>query len=214
MQIKNVPSYTRLEEKINVLSHGIGAIIAVVGLVYLLYQAQIQNSWTYWVSGLVFGIGMILMLSSSTFYHLTKSARLRKWLRRCDHCMIFLFIAATYTPFTLLALPADKALTWTIIVWSIAIAGMILAFIPFKHKMWVEVPLCLGFGWLAMVLYGTFPKEVGDAGHWLLAGGIIYSIGAILYMIKRLPFNHAIWHFFVIGGVVCHYIAISCFLMK
>ncbi|MGL1933329.1 MAG: hemolysin III family protein [Desulfotalea sp.] len=211
---KILPSYNRIEEKVNVISHAIGSIAALAGLVYLLYQANIHNTWAYWVSGLVFGVGMILMLTSSTLYHWSKSARLRKWLRCCDHSMIFLFIAATYTPFTLLALAGNEAIMWTVIIWSIAVVGMIIAFVPFKHKVWIELPLCLSFGWLALCLYGAFSMELGNGLNWLFAGGIIYSVGAVLYTIKKMPFNHAIWHCFVIGGAACHFTAISGYLMK
>ncbi|CAG36603.1 PAQR family membrane homeostasis protein TrhA [Desulfotalea psychrophila] len=208
-----IPAYGRVEERLNVLSHGLGALGAVVGFCYLLHQAFIMSSWPYWLSATVFGGGMVLMLTSSTLYHLAKKPVLRKWLRRCDHGMIFIFIAATYTPFTLLALQGDQSIFWTAIIWSIALLGIIVAFIPFKHKVWVEIPLCLGLGWLAIFLYGSFSGELGLGGHWLFAGGVVYSVGALLYLVKKMPFNHAIWHCFVLAGLSCHYVAISAYLM-
>lgn len=211
--MKVLPSYSKIEERCNIVSHGVGAVVALVGLVHLLYQASLQNTWAYWVSALVFGIGMILMLTSSTLYHMVKGGRLRKWLRVCDHSMIFFFIAATYTPFTLLALAGKESITWTIVVWSIAVIGIVLAFIPFPKKAWVEVPLCLILGWLALCIYGTFSLDVGNGVDWLFAGGIVYSLGALIYVVKKLPFNHALWHCFVLGGALCHYVAISGYLM-
>lgn len=211
--MKVLPSYSKIEERCNVISHGVGAIAALAGLIHLLYQASLQNTWAYWVSAIVFGFGMILMLTSSTLYHMVKGARLRKWLRACDHGMIFFFIAATYTPFTLLALAGKESLTWTIVIWSIAVVGIVLAFIPFPKKAWVEVPLCLALGWLALCIYGAFSLELGDGLQWLFAGGIVYSLGALVYVVKQVPFNHALWHCFVLGGALCHYVAISGYLM-
>lgn len=209
----NLPSYGRIEERLNIISHGIGALAAIAGLFFLLYQAYIQEAWRYWTSASIYGGGMIIMLSCSTFYHMAKKPVLRKWLRKCDHCVIFFFIAATYTPFTLLSLTGAQAIWWTVVVWSIAVVGMIIAFLPIKHKVWIELPLCLGLGWLAMCLYGAFSLELGSGAGWLLAGGVVYSVGAVLYLIKRMPFNHLVWHCCVLGGVSCHFVAISRYLM-
>lgn len=205
--------YGKWEERCNVFSHGIGAVIALIGFLRLLYQANLQQQWLAWVSATVFGLGMILMLSSSTIYHFVQNDRWRKWLRRCDHGMIFFFIAATYTSFTLLALSGQDSLHWTLFIWLLAICGIILAFIPLRHKAWIEVPLCLALGWLALFLYGDFSSQLQGGWVWLLAGGIVYSVGALLYLCKRLPFNHAIWHCFVLAGVACHYVAISKYLL-
>ena len=208
-----LPSYGRIEEKFNIISHGIGAFVAFIGFLYLLYQASHLGAWRYWTSACVFGIGMILMLSSSTCYHMAKDPVWRKWLRRCDHGVIFFFIAASYTPFTLLALSGMQSIWWTILIWALGLIGILVAFLPIPHKAWIELPLCLGMGWLAMFLYKQFALELGEGANWLLAGGVAYSIGAVLYMIKKLPFNHLIWHVFVLVGVGCHFVAISNYLM-
>ena len=208
-----LPSYGRMEENLNIISHGIGAFFALIGCIYLLYQAFQLGAWRYWISASVFGIGMILMLSSSTCYHMSKDPIWRKWLRRCDHGVIFLFIAASYTPFTLLALSGMQSIWWTILIWALGSIGILVVFLPIPHKAWIELPLCLGMGWLAMFLYNQFALELGGGARWLLAGGIAYSIGAVLYMIKKLPFNHLIWHIFVLLGVGCHFIAVSNYLM-
>lgn len=208
-----LPAYGRIEEKLNIISHGIGVFVALAGLAHLLHQAYLREAWRYWTSASVFGVGMIVMLSSSTCYHMSQKPVWRKWLRRCDHSVIFFFIAASYTPFTLLALSGMQSIWWTILIWGLALLGMIVAFIPMRHKVWIEIPLCLGMGWLAMFLYGAFSLELGWGARWLLAGGVVYSVGAVLYLIKKLPFNHVIWHFCVLGGVACHYVAISRYLM-
>ena len=204
------------------ITHFIGMIMAIFAAIPLLIRASREPRPIYLISLAVFAISMILLYAASTTYHtLDLSEKINTLLKKLDHMMIFVLIAGTYTPICLLVLDRKTGLTLLSIVWGIALLGIILkAFWVFCPK-WVSSLLYIGMGWICVLAFG---KLVGDLTHaefgWLLAGGIIYTIGGVIYALKLPIFNnkhknfgsHEIFHLFVMGGSFCHFMVMFSLL--
>lgn len=204
------------------ITHFIGMIMAIFAAIPLLIRASREPRPIYLISLAVFAISMILLYAASTTYHtLDLSEKINTLLKRLDHMMIFVLIAGTYTPICLLVLDRKTGLTLLSIVWGIALLGIIMkAFWVFCPK-WVSSLLYIGMGWICVLAFG---KLVGDLTHaefgWLLAGGIIYTIGGVIYALKLPIFNnkhknfgsHEIFHLFVMGGSFCHFMVMFSLL--
>ncbi|QHM72302.1 PAQR family membrane homeostasis protein TrhA [Mixta intestinalis] len=202
--------YTLAEEIANSLSHGIGCIFGIVGLVLLLSQAITANAGTLAiVSYSLYGGSMILLFLASTLYHAIPWPRAKFWLKKLDHCAIYLLIAGTYTPFLLVGLDSPLAHGLMVVVWCLALAGIIFKLV-FAHRFKaLSLITYLLMGWLSLIVIYQLAIKLDQGGVWLLAaGGLIYTLGVIFYAIKRIPYNHAIWHGFVLGGSICHFLAI------
>ncbi|MCX8000306.1 MAG: hemolysin III family protein [Leptospiraceae bacterium] len=201
-------------ERLNFLSHLFGMLLATGGLILLLEKA-IPKYGTYEIIGfLVYALSLILMFLSSTVYHATIHKKVKKFLQVIDHCVIYLLIAGTYTPFAMITLRESKGQIILISVWSIAFFGITFKLI-FKDK--YDMLATLGYvlmGWLVLLdvknFYNLFPRE---GFYYVLAGGIFYTIGAIFYLLEKLPRNHEIWHGFVLLGAFSHFLAIYWFLV-
>ncbi|HAI06296.1 MAG TPA: hemolysin III family protein, partial [Pantoea sp.] len=157
----------------------------------------------------LYGGSMILLFLASTLYHAIPNGRARPWLKKLDHCAIYLLIAGTYTPFLLVGLRSPLAYGLMVVIWSLALAGIIFK-LTIAHRFKVlSLVTYLCMGWLSLIVVYQLAMTLAPGGIWLLAiGGIIYSLGVIFYVARRIPFNHAIWHGFVLGGCVCHFCAI------
>lgn len=204
------------------ITHFIGMIMAIFAAIPLLIRASREPRPIYLISLAVFAISMILLYAASTTYHtLDLSEKINTLLKKLDHMMIFVLIAGTYTPICLLVLDRKTGLTLLSIVWGIALLGIIMkAFWVFCPK-WVSSLLYIGMGWICVLAFG---KLVGDLTHaefgWLLAGGIIYTIGGVIYALKLPIFNnkhknfgsHEIFHLFVMGGSFCHFMVMFSLL--
>ncbi|WP_044205466.1 hemolysin III family protein [Flammeovirga sp. OC4] len=197
---------TRDREEIwNTITHAIGVLLSIVGLLFLLLKAN--TPFDYLVYS-VFGASMIILYLSSTLYHLIAFTKLKQFLRKLDHSGIYLLIAGTYTPFALLSLENDGGVTIAIIVWTIAFIGMIYKlFFKIKYE-WISVTLYVGMGWIAVFKLGALYQELGT-GFWLMmAGGVAYTLGVLFYVWEKLKYNHAIWHLFVLAGSILMYLSI------
>lgn len=207
-------TYSPFEERLNIISHAVGIVIGVVALVVLVVRSSMYGSGWHLASSIVFGLSMIILYSASTAYHSAKSAKLRHRLRVFDHTAIYILIAGTYTPFALLTL--QGTLGWVIfgLAWGLALTGTILKLFftgRFRHASTI---LYVSMGWMAIFVIRTlFVSMSPEAFFWLIGGGVAYTIGAILYSIKKLPLNHAIFHIFVLIGSICHAIAIGVYLI-
>jgi hemolysin III len=201
--------YSPLEEGLNVWSHGIGVVLAVAGLIALLIKASgIGDIW-HWVSYTIYGTGLLTVFIASTLYHRTKDPALRYKLKIFDHAAIYAMIAGTYTPLMLITL--GGTLGWTIfgIVWVIAIAGIILKLYFTGRFKLLSTLSYVGMGWIAVIAIKPLISNLPFAAlMWLAAGGVLYTSGAVLYQIKRMPYNHAVFHFFVLGAAICHFMLI------
>lgn len=209
-----LPKYSSIEEWANSITHGIGAVLAIVGLVVLLVVAIGQgNPWMI-VSASIYGSTLIFMFLASTLYHAIQPARIRKILRQVDHLAILYLIAGSYTPFTLVTL--NGAWGWSIfgIVWGLTALGTILQLTPARNIKALMVSLYLLMGWVVIVAVKPLIANLATPGlGLLLAGGLAYSGGVVFYVNKRIPFNHAIWHMFVLAGAVFHYFAILFYVL-
>lgn len=204
-----VTSYTFREELAHGISHGLGTALSIVGLVFLLLAAcRYGDSW-HIVSASIYGSALILLYAASTLYHLIPASKLKKVFQKLDHGMIYVLIAGTYTPFTLISLRG--AWGWTLfgIVWGLAVVGFSLEIFLRRRIQWLSLSLYLGLGWLVIFAIRPMLAAVPTGGMLLLlGGGLLYSLGIIFYVWKKLLYHHAIWHLFVIGGSICHFYAI------
>lgn len=206
--------YSVVEEIINASTHGFGILLSIVGLVVLVAFASINGSPVLITSCAIFGGTLIFAYSASTLYHAITNEKVKRIFRQFDHAAIYLLIAGTYTPIVLVLL--DKTWGWTIftIIWTTAIVGVILKFIyPNRFKK-LSVVLYLIMGWFVVVAIKQLMQNMDSGGLWLmLIGGLFYSVGVIFYVWKSLPYNHAIWHLFVLGGSISHYFMILFYVI-
>lgn len=211
---KNATSYSVKEEIANTMTHGIGMIFGIVGLVLLLTKAVEHNADALTITSMsIYGSSIIVLFLASTLYHAIPYKRAKRALKTFDHCAIYLLIAGSYTPFLLVSLRTPLAIGLMIVIWSIALIGIImkLAFVYRFKKLSLVTYLMMG--WLSLVVIYQLALNVEWGGLTLLAlGGLIYSLGVVFYVSKRIPYNHAIWHGFVLAGCACHFFAIYYFV--
>lgn len=206
--------YSVAEEIANSISHGVGFILGIVGLVLLLTQAVANEAGSVAITSYsLYGGSIILLFLASTLYHAIPNQAAKRRLKVFDHCAIYLLIAGTYTPFLLVGLDSSLARGLMVVIWSLALIGVIFK-LAFTHRFKViSLVTYLGMGWLSLVvIYQMVMKLSAGAVSLLAAGGIVYTLGVIFYVNKRIPFNHAIWHGFVLGGSVCHFLAIYLYI--
>ncbi len=202
------------EEIANSVTHGLACCFSVVGAAVLLYLAGTSGETTHLVACAVFGVTMTLLYGTSTLYHGVSKSSLKRILRVCDHISIYLFIAGSYTPFLLIHF--DDGFGWALLatVWSIAVAGTIFKLFFTGRFARLSVALYIAMGWLIVLGFERLMEAVPSGClAWLAAGGLLYTGGVVFFAWKDLPFNHAIWHLFVIAGSICHYIAVVRYII-
>ncbi len=211
---EEIKYYPPIEEKINVISHAIGFILSVVALVFLVRHANLHGDVWHLVSFSIFGVSLIILYAASTFYHNAKKPRLRKRLKIFDHASIYVLIAGTYTPFTLVTL--NSTIGWVIfaVSWGLALAGIILKlFFTGKYNL-ISTIVYVIMGWVIIFAIKPLINNLPLEGLlWLFAGGISYTTGAIFYSIKKIKFNHAIFHIFVLMGSFCHFMSVFFYVI-
>ncbi len=206
--------YTPAEDLANSITHGIGAALAVAALSVLVSQAVLHGDVWRVVSLSIYGSSLVLLYLASTLYHSFRSPRLKHFFKGLAHAAIFLLIAGSYTPFTLVTLRGPWG--WTIfgLIWGFAVAGITFESLFLGRFKRLVVVFYLGMGWMAVVAIKPLIEALPWGGiAWIAAGGLFYTLGVIFYMWKRLPFNHAIWHLFVLGGSGCHFFAIALYVL-
>lgn len=204
----DVTGYSPREEWANRLSHGLGLLLGGLGLVLLLHKGWDQGPRVLLSYG-VYGASLVLLYLASTLYHSVSSVAGRRWSKLFDHCAIYLLIAGTYTPFLLVALDTPLAQALMVVIWGLALAGVVFKLIFINRFKKVSLFTYLMLGWLSLVVIYQLYLHLDGTGLLLLGlGGLIYSLGVIFYVAKRIPYNHAIWHLFVLGGSLCHFMAI------
>ena len=210
---KSSPSpqgYPWAEEIANSLSHGVGLVFGIVALVLLLVQAVGDNASAMAITSYsLYGGSMILLYLASTLYHAIPHQKAKYWLKKFDHCAIYLLIAGTYTPFLLVGLNSPLAKGLMAVIWGLALFGVIFK-LAFAHRFEVlSLVTYLTMGWLSLIVIYQLATTLSLGGVALLAlGGVVYTLGVIFYASKRFRFGHAIWHGFVLGGSACHFLAI------
>jgi len=197
------------EEIANAITHGIGLLLSIGGGISLITLAARQASTREIISATVFATTLVVMYVASTLYHAIHHPRAKRNLKVFDHCAIFLLIAGTYTPFTIVALKGT--LGWSLfgIVWGLAALGIVFKlFFTGKMRLLSTITYVL-MGWIAIVAVVPISRALQPAAlYWLIAGGIAYTAGTLFYHNQRIPYSHAIWHVFVLAGSVSHFIAI------
>ncbi|MDH7446862.1 PAQR family membrane homeostasis protein TrhA [Aquimarina sp. 2201CG14-23] len=202
-----------IEERWNWLTHGIGFLLSIAGLFVLLLENANKTEYSTF-SIILYSISLITLYFASTAYHYTNSIVLKKRFRVMDHISIYLLIAGTYSPVTLIGLLDSKGWFLFISVWSLAGLGSVLKlFFTGKFEI-ISVILYLLMGWLIMLDISTLTSQVGSDGiFYLMMGGLAYTLGIIFYAFNKLNFNHVIWHLFVLAGSVFHYIFILKYII-
>lgn len=207
------------EEVANVLTHGAGVLFGIAAI-YILMIAAIHsgNPWVI-VSFGVYAVCMTLSYATSTFYHAMNHPGRKLLLRRFDHSAIYLHIAGTYTPFALVALREEGYWGWGLfaVVWAAALIGVILCFRKMKKTNHLKTVCYLAMGWVVIFafkpLVDVFQRTGSmDVLYWLIAGGLSYTIGSFFFFLDKYKYMHPIWHFFVLGGSVCHFISVYLLL--
>ena len=200
-----ITRYSKSEERLNILTHGFGLLLSIVGLPFLILKSLEFSGFWKPASLYIFGISLIVLYAASTCYHAAKEVKLRRRLNIFDHAAIFVLIAGTYTPFTLI--PLEGATGWIIfgLTWGFALVGIVLKlFFTGKYDKLSTIMYVL-MGWQIIFVIKPLMENLSSNGLKLLfLGGVFYTLGAVLYSIKRLPFNHAIFHVFVIYSS-CYY---------
>lgn len=197
------------EEFANSVSHGFGLVLALAALPILVLSALRIGNPRFIAGAVVFGGTMVLLYLASTLYHAITHEPAKRFFRLFDHSAIFLLIAGTYTPFTLGVLRGPWGWALLAIVWALAIMGIVMKALPVTRHSWVCMVLYVVMGWLAIVAIKPILQLVPVPGILLiLAGGIAYTGGLAFFAAHRLPYNHLIWHLFVIAGTVCHFFAV------
>jgi hemolysin III len=212
-KIVNIPVNTRAEEWANSITHGIGALLSIVGLYALVILVLPHEEIDLLIGCSIFGASLVTLYTASTLYHSIGSPRIKHILRIVDHSAIYLLIAGTYTPFVLLYF--DGGWVWTLLCleWGIAVFGVVLK-IFFTGRFGIASTIAyIAMGWLVVV--GMKPLlAAAPMGSviWLTVGGLLYTSGVVFFAWSRLPFNHAIWHLFVLGGSICQFLALALYL--
>lgn len=196
------------EEKLNAWSHGLGVGLGIAALVLMLLGVDQTNPFGLF-SVIVYGLSIILLFLASTCYHAITSSKRKHYFRVADHIGIYLLIAGTYTPVLLIAIP--NGLGWILfwVVWGIAAFGLVLKLFftgRFEH---FSTFLYLAMGWLAIIPYSELTTALdAKALALLIGGGVAYTVGVLFYAIEKIPYNHFIWHLFVLGGAACHFVMV------
>jgi hemolysin III len=197
------------EEFWNTATHGIGLLLSITALVVLIILGINSEHEFSLLSGMFFGISLIFLYTSSSLYHLFRDEKTKNKLRVFDHISIFYLIAGTYTPFALITLK-DSFGWWLFgIVWSIAIIGTVFkVFFTGKYE-YLSLILYISMGWIVVLDFSNLLKNISPDGlYYLITGGILYTVGTIFYAIHKIPYNHAIWHLFVLAGSIFHFFSI------
>jgi len=212
--MRNQRRYTLGEEIAHGVTHGVGTALAVAGLTVLVTFSALVGDALKVTTFAVYGATLVLLYLASTLYHAIASPRAKQVLQKIDHCAIYLLIAGTYTPFTLVGLRG--AWGWTLfgLIWALAAAGIVReVFFPGRYRV-LSLGLYLGMGWLVVVALEPLARTISGGGMaWLVAGGLCYTVGVAFYLLRRIRYTHAVWHLFVLGGSVCHFFTMLFFIL-
>lgn len=204
----------RNEEFWNALTHGAGAVLALIALVFLVVNASLNGSAIDILSAAVFGTSLVLLYLASTFYHATKNRRKKFHLRKADHLCIYLLIAGTYTPVTLVGMKG--AWGWAVfgIIWGLVLLGFIFKFSRLRKSEKLSLSLYALMGWLIIIALKPLVESLSVGALVMMGlGGLFYTVGIFFYVKDKIPYNHAIWHLFVLAGSAFHFFGIYNYIL-
>lgn len=206
-------SYDPKEERLNAISHALGAVLATIASIFMLIKGQSQPLAPF-VGLCVYAFSMILLFSSSAIYHFSVDIAKRAWYKKLDHTAIYYLIAGTYTPFLSIAIPTAKAHYLLIALWIIAVIGTLFKLVFIHRFQKISLIAYLVMGWLALLVMDDMKHYLSDQALTLLiAGGLAYTVGALFYALKKVRYTHAIWHIFVLLGAGLHFFAIYLYVI-
>lgn len=207
--IRHIPLYTKKEEIANSITGGIGILLGVAGMVLLLILAAVNGDAWLIVSFTIYGISLVTLNLASTLYHAVQNPRIKVHFQKFDHAAIYLLIAGTYTPFLLISVQGSVGWTLLILIWGIAVLG--IAFKAFFLEKFVKLSIAgyVLMGWLGVIVGRQILSSIPQpALYWLAVGGVLYTGGIIFFVWRKIPYNHTIWHLFVLAGSLCHLVAV------
>lgn len=206
--------YAPLEEKINIISHATGFILSIVALVLLVTRASLHGDIWHILSFSIFGASLMVLFAASTLYHSSKKPEVRNKFKILDHASIYVLIAGTYTPFTLVTLSGKTGWIIFCVTWGLALSGIILKIFFTGKYTKISTAAYVLMGWVIVFAIKPLIDSLPMEGLlWLFAGGIFYTLGALLYALKKIKLNHAIFHIFVLFGSFCHFMAVFFYVL-
>ena len=213
MSDQKVKFYSPLEEQLNINSHVLGAVLSILALVLLIFKGLEADNNITLLALLIYGVSMLALYAASSIYHSSKKTALRIKMRVVDHAAIYVLIAGSYTPFMLIAIPGKVGYSILAAAWSMALVGVVIKIFYTGHFEVLSTLLYILMGWAIVFAIKPLAANLSPEGlFWLMAGGIAYTVGAILYAIKKIPLNHAIFHIFVLIGSACHFVSVYFYL--
>lgn len=211
---KPTRQYTLGEEIANAVTHGLGVVGSIVALVLLVGFAMTYGTTLHVVSVAVYGATLVLLYTASTLYHSLSNTRACRVFKIIDHASIYLLIAGTYTPFTLVTLRGPWGWSLFAVVWTLAVIGVAFEAFWVLRPKWVSAVVYLGMGWLVVVAIKPLLAALPPGGwQLLLAGGLAYTLGCAFYVLKRIPYMHAVWHLWVLAGSVLHFLSVLLYVL-
>jgi hemolysin III len=203
-------------EKLNSITHLIGAVLALIGFGALLTISIQEQSPRLIIGFTIFGLTLILLYTMSTLYHSFHRPELKKIFQKLDHVSIYLLIAGTYTPYMLVSLYDGDGLMMLLLIWSLALFGLLLDLFVTKRIEWLQILIYLIMGWVCTLNFSELQAALSTAGMaWLTIGGLFYTSGVVFYVLdnmKKLRHAHGIWHVFVLSGSICHFVSIITYV--
>jgi hemolysin III len=214
-RIKERRPYSLGEEIANSVIHGVGVLLSIVALI-MLVVFSVQSGDQYKIAAsIVYGVSLVLEYTASTLYHAFPQPRVKHVFKVLDHCGIYLLIAGTYTPFCLVTLRDSGGWQLFFVVWGLALAGIAMEAFWVYRPRWLSALVYLALGWIVVVAINPLTAALDPAGLWLLiAGGLSYTVGTVFYVLKKVPYMHAVWHLWVLAGSVLHFLAVLLFVIK
>lgn len=212
--MEEIKHYSPAEEKTNIIAHAIGLVLSIIALVLLVARANLYGDTLQLVSVSIFGMSLITLYAASTFYHSARDPALRARLRIIDHATIYVLIAGTYTPLALISLGGSTGWLIFSIAWAMALTGITLKVFFTRKFDLVSTLMYVFMGWIIIFAIKPLVNNMPSEGlFWLFAGGVAYTTGAILYSIKKIKFNHATFHMFVLLGSFCHFVSVYFYVL-
>ena len=206
--------YTVGEEVLNAVSHGVGAVFAIVGITLLIAASALQGDWFKLAASIIYGCSLLILYVMSTLYHSFTPPRVKEIFRVMDHCSIFLLIAGTYTPFTMVTLRNTSGWYLFAFIWTATVVGIVLNVISIQRFRYFSMACYVVMGWSIVITMEPLMAGLPMDGLILLvSGGLFYTVGIVFYAMKHTRFMHGVWHFFVLFGSVCHYLCVLWYVI-
>jgi hemolysin III len=212
--MKSPARYSLGEEIANAITHGLGLALSIAGLVILTVFASLRGGAWHVVSVSVYGATLVMLYAASTFYHALPQPRAKGVFRILDHSAIYMLIAGTYTPFTLVNLRGGWGWALFGTVWGLAVVGTLLEIFGRRRVKWLSLAFYLGMGWLVAIAARPLAQNMAPGGLMLIGlGGLAYCLGVVFYVWRRMPYHHAVWHLFVLAGSVLHFFSVLFYVI-